>query len=281
MTRGDRVASTDDNGNFAFRGLTNGTYTIVIDKEKDFEPFTQAVDIIQLRGSPPSTITLSVRLVQKSTVPPKASVVDAAIATLPERGKTLFLKSQDLAKAGDHAGAVDQLLLLTGEFPNFMPGFNELGVEYLRLGQLDKADAAFLQALKIEPEAFQPKLNRGMVLVTMKRYSDAEPILLSARKSNDQSGAAHYFLGQAQANLGKFEEAEKELTRAVSMGGDEMNEAHRILAIIYSSKGEKAKAATEIETYLKINPKAPDAEQLQKVLESLRSQTSSMPAKRP
>jgi len=282
MTRGDRVASTDDNGNFSFRGLVSGSYTLVIDKEKEFEPFTQAVEVIQLRGSPPQTYTLSVRLTPKSTVPPKASVIDAAIASLPERGKTLFLRSQELAKADDHAGAIDQLLILTGEFPNFMPGFNELGVQYLRLGQLDKAAAAFTQAIKLEPEAFQPKLNRGMALVTMKRYSDAEPVLLAAKKLDDQSGAVHYFLGTAQANLGKFDVAEKELTRAVSMGGNEMNEAHRVLAIIYSSKGDKTKAATEIETYLKINPKAPDAEQLQKVLESLRSQMSQkQPAKNP
>jgi hypothetical protein len=92
MTRGDRVASTDDNGNFSFRGLVSGSYTLVIDKEKEFEPFTQAVEVIQLRGSPPQTYTLSVRLTPKSTVPPKASVIDAAIASLPERGKTLFIR---------------------------------------------------------------------------------------------------------------------------------------------------------------------------------------------
>jgi Tfp pilus assembly protein PilF len=88
---------------------------------------------------------------------------------------------------------------------------------------------------------------------------------------NDQSGAAHYFLGQALANLGKFDEAEKELTKAISMGGKEMMEAHRILAIIYSSKGDKKRAATEIETYLNMNPSAADADQLRKALEKLRT----------
>ena len=41
MTKGDRVVMTDDYGNFAFRGLMSGDYTIVIDKEKDFQPFSQ------------------------------------------------------------------------------------------------------------------------------------------------------------------------------------------------------------------------------------------------
>src|SRR4051812_42086864 len=37
MTRGDRVVTSDENGNFAFRGLPAGDYTLIIEKEKDFE----------------------------------------------------------------------------------------------------------------------------------------------------------------------------------------------------------------------------------------------------
>ena len=266
MTRGDRVASTDDNGNFAFRGLTSGTYTIIIDKEKEFEPFQQAVDIIQLRGSPPSTITLSVRLELKASAIPKPGVLDAAVAGLPERGKSLFAKARELAKANDHAGAIEQLVLLTTEFPKFMFGFNELGTQYLQIGDLEKADAAFQAALKLDAEAFQPQFNHGMTLVMLKRYSDAEPVLRKAKSVNEQSGPVKYFLGTALANLGKFDEAEKELSAALTMGGNEMVEGHRILAIIYSSKGDKKRAAAELETYLKINPTTPDAEQLRKVL---------------
>jgi Flp pilus assembly protein TadD, contains TPR repeats len=269
MTRGDRVASTDDNGSFAFRGLTSGTYTIIIEKEKEFEPYQQAVDIIQLRGSPPATMTLSIRLELKSSTIPKPGVLDAAIASLTERGKTIFAKAQELAKANDHAGAVEQLILLTAEFPKFVDGFNELGLQYMQLGNLERADAAFQAAIKLDSAAFQPKFNYGMMLVMMKRYSDAEPVLRSAEALNDQSGPVKYFLGTALANLGKFDEAEKELSAAVAAGGNEMVEAHRILAIIYNVKGDKKRAAAEIEVYLKINPTAPDAEQLKKVREQL------------
>src|SRR5687768_1460532 len=36
MTQGDRVVMTDENGNFAFRGLPSGEYSLVIDKEKEY-----------------------------------------------------------------------------------------------------------------------------------------------------------------------------------------------------------------------------------------------------
>lgn len=272
MTRGDRVTTADENGNFAFRGLVSGDYTILIDKEKGFEPYSQSVTVLQVRGFPGQTYNLSIRLTPKSSAQPKPGVVDAALALLPERGKTLFTKSQELAKADDHAGAVEQLLLLTSEFPEFMFGFNELGVQYLHLNQPEKADAAFQVAMKLEPQAFAPQMNRGMTLVQMKKYAEAEPILRSAEKLDDQKAVVHYFLGQAVANLGKFDEAEKELTTAVSMGGSEMKEAHRILAIIYSSRGDKKRAASELETYLTLAPHAADADKLREVIRQLKGQ---------
>jgi regulator of sirC expression with transglutaminase-like and TPR domain len=40
-----------------------------------------------------------------------------------------------------------------------------------------------------------------------------------------------------------------------------MKEAHRLLAIIYTSRGAKKQAASELESYLKLAPDAPDAEE--------------------
>jgi len=270
MTRGDRVTTTDENGNFAFRGLVSGDYTVVIDKEKDFEPVNQAVSIVQVRGFPPVSQPINIRLIPKANVQPKPGLLDAAFATLPEAGQNLMKKARELSAAGDHDGAIEQLSMLTSQYPSFMLGFNELGIEYWRSGQLDKADASLQQAVKLQPDAFIPKMNRGMVLVTMKRYSDAEPVLRAAKSLDEQSGPVKYFLGTALANLGKFDEAEKELSAALPIGGNEMVEGHRILAIIFSSKGDKKRAAAEIDAYLKINPTAPDADQLQRLSAQLK-----------
>src|SRR5438552_2291086 len=45
MTRGDVVATTDEYGKFAFTGLSSGDYTIVVNKEADYEPFSQVVTV--------------------------------------------------------------------------------------------------------------------------------------------------------------------------------------------------------------------------------------------
>src|SRR5215510_15134101 len=44
MDKGDRVATTDDKGNFAFSGVPPGDYVVMI-KEEDFAPYSENVYI--------------------------------------------------------------------------------------------------------------------------------------------------------------------------------------------------------------------------------------------
>jgi tetratricopeptide (TPR) repeat protein len=78
------------------------------------------------------------------------------------------------------------------------------------------------------------------------------------------------FLGQALANLGLFDEAEKELLASLELGKEEMKEAHRILAIIYASRGAKQQAADQLDAYLKLAPNTPDAQKLKDKIRELR-----------
>lgn len=268
MTRGDRVVMTDDYGNFQFRGLVSGDYTIVIDKEKDFQPFSQVVSVIQPRGFPPQTYTLSIRLEFKPTE--KAGVLNVEFANVPKPALVHYDNALEQAKKNDHSAAIEELKLAIKEYPSFSQAFNELGVQYLKLNQVENADEAFQGALKITPDAVAPLTNRGIANVLLKRYGEAVPILRKVLKKDDQSAVAHYFLGQALANLGLFDDAEKEFLAAIELGKEEMKEAHRILAIIYSSRGNKKRAAEELEAYLKVAPNAPDAEQLKQQIQKLR-----------
>ena len=272
MTRGDRISMTDDNGTFQFRGLVAGTYLLTIDKEKDFEPYSQSISIIQMRGGPVQTLHYNVRLRSRVSGDAKPSVVDASFAALPESGRALYTSAQELANKGDHLGAVRNLTLLTRDFPRFMNGFNDLGVSYLKLNEIGKAEMAFRAALEIEPNAPAPLVNYGITLVTLKRYAEAETILMKAGNLKGPIATVHYFLGQALANQGKFTEAEKELNSALKLGGDQMNEGRRVLAVIYASRGERKKAANELERYLKVNPKAADAQQLSERIDQLKQQ---------
>jgi tetratricopeptide (TPR) repeat protein len=261
---------TDDYGNFTFRGLVSGDYTIVIDKEKDFKPFSQVVSVIQPRGFPPQNYTLSVRLEFKDRTDAKPGVLNVEFANVPKPALVHYDNALEQSKKDDHSAAIEELKLAIKEYPSFSQAFNELGVQYLKLNELEKADEAFQEAVKINPDAVSSLINRGITNVLMKRYGEAVPILRKSLQKNKQSAVAHYFLGQALANLGLFDEAEKELLASLELGKEEMKEAHRILAIIYASRGAKQQAADQLDAYLKLAPNTPDAQKLKDKIRELR-----------
>ena len=270
MTKGDRVAMTDDNGTFAFRGLPNGSYTIVIEKEKEYEPYRAAVDVRQFPGSPPQVYNLSVRLEPKEEKGAKPAVLNAELANVPPRAVALYKKALEKSEAGKNVEAVEQLKSAIAEYPKFGLALTELGVQYQRLDQLDKAEESLKSALEITPDAFTPLINYGIVLVRLKRFGEAETELRLALKQKDKSAVAHYYLGRALAYSGKFDEAKKELDVSIDLGGDDMKEAHRYLAGVYNALGDKQRAAAELETYLKLAPKSEDAPQIRELIRKLK-----------
>lgn len=272
MASGDRYTTTNENGSFAFRGLPAGGYTISVEKEKEFEPVSQTIDIIQFRGAPAQTYTLNLRLAAKQGTAARNEVINAELAGVPKAAFEPYNKAIELIKAGDRKGAVEQFSLAVAEHPDFMLAYNEMGVQYTRLQDLEKAAGAFRAAIRIRPEAFDPQMNLGVVLYFRKLFVEAEPVLRTAVKLKEDSASGRYYLGMALANLGRFDEAEKELILALKLGGDQMNEGRRVLAIIYGSRGEGHKSAEELEKYLKVSPKAEDAQQLRAKIAQLKQQ---------
>lgn len=271
MTRGDRVFTTNENGAFAFRGVPSGSYTITIDREMEYKPYTTSVDVLQTGGGSrptPTVVTVNIRLEYKDRN--KVGIVNAELLSVPEKARIHYEKGLEESQKGNREAAIEEFKQAIAQYPSFTMAFNELGVQYLKLARIEEADQAFQNALKIDPDSFPALTNRGIANVMMKRYGEAVPVLRKALKENDQSAVCHYFLGQALANLGLFDEAEKELVVSLKLGKEQMKEAHRILAIIYITRGAKKQAAKELETYLKLAPDTPDADQIKESIRRLK-----------
>jgi hypothetical protein len=134
------MTSTDDYGKFAFSGLGAGTYTVNVDEDPDYEAVSQQVEL--QRG--PDSYNVSLRLTFKKNAPGRASIFRTENAGVPQKALDLYYKANDLAKAGDRAGAIEQLKLAVAAYPRFMLALTEIGVQYLILGDLAKADEALI-----------------------------------------------------------------------------------------------------------------------------------------
>ncbi len=266
---GDILATTDDRGKFVFSGVGSGVYSIVIDREKEYEPVSHEVEIVRNRSTVPETYFVSIRLRAIEDKKPKVgpAVISAANAGVPKIALDHYEKASKLAGEKDIQGAIKELKLAVSEYPPFVSAHNQLGVLYLRLNEFDRAEEAFKAAIKINPDAYEPLLNRGIALYRLGKFKDAETTFRKTLKVKPDSSVSHYYLGRTFNKLGRNEEAETSLLACLKMNPNDFKEAHRVLAAIYLDRGALPRVIEELETYLKVVPTAPDADNLRKVIE--------------
>jgi len=254
---GTRSTVTDPDGVFIFNNLRSNTYQVTVEGGADYQTYRESV---VLEGTPLTKVI--VQLQYKRGVGPLAGVPEAALK--------LFQKGVDASTKNDDATAADQLQQAIAQYPTFGLAQNELGMVYLRQGDIDKAIASFVAAEKNLSASPMPFLNHGIALIEQKKFADARKPLQEALKRNDKLATAHMYLGIAAVGLKEIAEAETAFLKAVKLGGDSIAQAHRYLGGIYWARKENKKAVEELELYLKMRPNAPDAERLRKTIEELR-----------
>ena len=281
---GELSVMSDPNGSFTFKGLEAGSYTVVVDAGEEYETARESVYIDtdgnnSRRGivlpPVPRLYTVQISLQLKRETANKAAVVNAALASIPETARELYRKAMESIRTGDIAKAVEQLNAAIASYPQFPMALNELGVQYLRLGEVDKAIATLKQAVQIVPDDFLPRLNYGIALLNHRKFADAEEQLKLALNKNGDAPTAHMYLGIALAVQRKLDEGQKELDKAIASNSNEVSLAHRYLAGIHLERREFKLAADELENYLKLVPKAADAQVLQQKIKELRNRKDS------
>jgi len=260
---GMQTTVSDEDGTFRFNGLGFGPYTITIEPGEDYDRTIESVNIDkELGGGRNVIVPITLRM---------KGGLDAGAENLPKSARDLYAKGLEAAKANDSKKAAEHLEAAVAAAPDFALALNELGVQYARLGEFDKAVAALDKAIKIAPKAFPPRLNMGFALLSKKDFPAAETQLREALKMNEASPAAHMYLGITLVSQKKVDDAEKEFEVAIRNGKEEAAKAHYYLGGIYWAKKDYKRAADELETYLKLSPKDPNAEKLRATIKDLRT----------
>ena len=281
LNSGDITVLADGKGEFVFGGLAPGSYTVVIEADSDYETFRERVYIdsearTRRMSVPtiPRTFTVTIHLRLKTNLRDamhKTGVVDATMASVPSQAKSLYERALEAARKGDSLRAIDLLTTAVSQFPNFPQALNELGVQYLRIGKPDRAVEVLRAAVALTPNSFTPLLNYGIALLNKKDFQEAATQLRAALRQKESSPTAHMYLGIALIKVDRVDDAEKEMLRAIAVGGQNLGLVHYYLGGIYWRKQDYKRAADALEKYLQIEPKAPDAARVAATIRELRS----------
>ncbi|HEY0323244.1 MAG TPA: tetratricopeptide repeat protein [Pyrinomonadaceae bacterium] len=282
MTSSRLSVLADNDGAFRFRNLSPGSYTVVIEAGEEYDVVREPVFIEGNSNLGSGTripmmartviVPIYLRLKPTARTEARPGVLNAALANVPKPAQELYEKAQQAILANDGKRAIEHLRAAISIHPDFALALNSLGVEYLKLGSVDKALEALREAVRLSPDAFVPRLNYGIAYLEKKKFAEAEANLRLALQKNDASPSAHMYLGITLISLRRYGEAEKELQRAVSLkSGENLALAHKLLGGIYWQKGQLKEAVDQFDIYLKLAPNAPDAEKIRATAKELRS----------
>jgi len=202
----------------------------------------------------------------------KPAVLNAALAGVPKAAAELYEKGLAASAAGDNKKAIDELKQSVALYPAFVLALNELSALYVNENDLVSAAQALIAALRYEPNNATLRLNYGYILLLRDQFVDAERQLHQAVQLNDKSLLAHLYRGRVLIRLARLPDAELELKRALSLGGDNSALAYRYLGELYSEQRENTKAIEALEKYIKLRPDVKDREQIQDKIKQLREQ---------
>ena len=125
-------------------------------------------------------------------------------------------------------------------------------------GQLAEAERCFRQVLRKEPRHLVALNVLAVVLLTLRRYSEAEPYLQAALKINSSSDATFYNYGLVLKALGRPDEALRRFTEALAINPANA-ETWNSRGTVFNELRDHSAAIADFDNALSRNPAYPAA----------------------
>ncbi|MGB2713800.1 MAG: DUF3857 domain-containing protein [Vicinamibacterales bacterium] len=150
---------------------------------------------------------------------------------IPASASTLAnsdLKAADLnrsayeaLRAGNYAQAAPLLKRVVELEPKDRTAWNNLGLAYLGLRQVDPAIDAFKKQLEINPYHEQANTNLGRSYLQQRRYPEAEAAFKKQLEVNPLDKYAHAILGHQYVEMERYQDAIPVLEKAISLSSED------------------------------------------------------------
>ena len=136
---------------------------------------------------------------------------------------------------------------------------NNLGVAMMNQQQMDKAEAKFDAAYKLDPSLAVASLNKGIALLNQQKLPEAEAALQQAAAQDPKNPRVWYNLGLVHRGEAKTAEAIADFLKVLQIDPTDPD-AYYFLGTFYSQQQDYPKAIEAFQQALKINPLHASAE---------------------
>ena len=284
---------TDLSGRFSFAGIRPGSYQLIAEGDGHSFITTSVVADVSAFGSSGQLFTQDIQL---RSAPGKAlqpsGVVSGFSQQVPKPAQQAFDRAMKLSAENKPDPAIEKLKEAVKEFPEFFEAHLQLGNQLMKSGRLDEAVSELDRAREINPKDERLYQSFGLLLMRQKNYAVAVAVFSEAVRVNPANAVnvmmkataliyqAYSMNPSASGEVASdrqhlLNRADIAIAEASNLSDKKVKPDHLTLAMFYEMKGQRAQSASELEAYLQENPKARNAEELRKMVDSLRSPTQS------
>ena len=265
---------TTHDGQFVFQRVPTGDYIVETFETDMYEATETSVAIYPSNTVEPrpTSVTVFVDLPVKpgpEKVAPGEVKADVDLNVPGKALKHYHAGMQKLGK-GDSEEGIAELRTAIDIFPSYYAARLELGRELRFKKRFAEALEIVEPLSQIAPRRADPRIERGIILLSLKRREDAINELEAALRLTEASWAAHLYLGWALLEQDEAR-AEPHFQRAIEIDERKAARAHLALARLAEAKGNRLMALNHLDAYLALAPNADDAEAARKLAERLRS----------
>ena len=191
-----------------------------------------------------------------------ADTVSVRELAVPQKARDKYDDAQRRLGKHDTEGARHKLEEAVALAPTYSAAWNALGV-------ISNSEADFRRAVETDPDNLDAVLNLGGLLLKTGRAEEALSFSQHAAFALTGDASAQAQLGMNLYQLGQLTEAEKALLATKKLDSEHYTLPQLFLAEIYARRGEKVRAARELQELLARRPAEPLAATLRSTLAKL------------
>ena len=266
-------ASTTSNshGQFRFRALDPGTYTVIAFVRRHGEVRLTVVvtpSLADAKGVVHVTVPLPppVSSVERAR---RRSMVSVSQLAIPDSARQKVVESEKYLAKRDIEHAMARLKEAVQIAPKYAEAWNSMGVIAYQTREYAEAEKYFRTALEADPGNWTPAVNLGGALLNLKRPAEALEYNQFAVKVRPNDALANSQLGLTYFTLGQMEKAEGYLATAEKLDPSHFSHPQLMLAEIYARRGDKASTLRELHDFVNRFPDSPAAAEIRKKLKVL------------
>lgn len=256
-------------GRFRFRNVEAGAYTVSV-YVPDRGETRITVDVGPGTADRKGRVAIRIDTHGDTLNRDSAATVSAGELKIPDRARREYQAASRRLARRDFEGAIACLQRAVEIEPRFAAAWNHLGTIAYQTRRYADAERFFRKGIEADPEAWEPVVNLGGVLIELKNLDEAWKVNANAVLRRPGDALAQSQLGMTYLMLNKLELAEKHLLLACSLDPGHFSHPQLHLAEVYYRRRDLPKAAEQLRDFLRHHPDWPAAEKMRAAIEQWR-----------